>query len=283
MSITVLVVVIVVVALAFDYTNGFHDSANAIATTISTKALTPRVALVMAALANVVGALISTKVAATVGSGIIDAPEGRDGLMIILAALLGAIAWNLGTRYFGLPSSSSHALIGGLIGAPPRRIRGGELVGCHRQGRRADGGVTPDRPGPGLPVHAGRAVDLPANASKANRRFRWAQVASSGAMAFGHGTQDAQKTMGVIALTLTVSGHLEKGAGIPLWVILSAAGAISPAPTRVAGGSCGRSAGASSRSRRPARSPRKPSPVRSCCRPQASDCPCRRPTSSRRR
>src|SRR3978361_256127 len=109
--------VIVAVALAFDYPNGFHDAANAIAVAVSTKALTPRVALALAAVMNVVGALISTSVAATVGSGIIDAPSGRSGLVIVLAALLGAIVWNLGTWFFGLPSSSSHALIGGLIGA----------------------------------------------------------------------------------------------------------------------------------------------------------------------
>ncbi len=109
--------VIIVVALAFDYTNGFHDSANAIATSVSTKALTPRAALVLAAVMNVVGALVSTKVAATVGAGIIDTPTGTDGLVVVFSALLGAIAWNLLTWYFGLPSSSSHALIGGLVGA----------------------------------------------------------------------------------------------------------------------------------------------------------------------
>jgi phosphate/sulfate permease len=228
MSITVLVVVIVVVALAFDYTNGFHDSANAIATTISTKALTPRVALVMAALANVVGALISTEVAATVGSGIIDAPQGRDGLVIVLAALLGAIVWNLGTWYFGLPSSSSQALIGGLIGAALAGSDGVKWSGV------IDKVVVPMVASPLIGLVIGYLFMLAllwtfreANAGKANRRFRWAQIASSGAMAFGHGTQDAQKTMGVIALTLTISGHLEKGAGIPLWVILAAAGAIS--------------------------------------------------------
>src|SRR6059058_1200621 len=109
--------VIVVVALAFDYTNGFHDAANAIAVAVSTKALTPRVALALAAVANLVGAMISTKVAKTVGAGIIDAPTGSSGLQIVFAALIGAIAWNLITWWFGLPSSSSHALIGGLIGA----------------------------------------------------------------------------------------------------------------------------------------------------------------------
>src|SRR3954464_14958523 len=111
------VVVIVVVALVFDYTNGFHDAANAIAVAVSTKALTPRVALGLAAVANFVGALISTKVAATVGKGIISAPTGAAGLQIVLAALIGAITWNLITWYFGLPSSSTHALIGGLVGA----------------------------------------------------------------------------------------------------------------------------------------------------------------------
>src|SRR3982751_881735 len=109
--------VIVAVALAFDYTNGFHDAANAIAVAVSTKALTPRVALALAAVMNLVGALISTKVAKTVGEGIIDAPQGSQGLEIVFAALVGAIAWNLITWYFGLPSSSSHALIGGLVGA----------------------------------------------------------------------------------------------------------------------------------------------------------------------
>src|SRR5437763_7021589 len=109
--------VIILVALAFDYTNGFHDAANAIAVAVSTKALTPRVALGLAAVMNLVGALISTKVAATVGSGIIEPPTGPGGLQVVFAALIGAIAWNLITWYFGLPSSSSHALIGGLVGA----------------------------------------------------------------------------------------------------------------------------------------------------------------------
>src|SRR5215210_8429208 len=110
-------VAIVVVALVFDYTNGFHDAANAIAVAVSTKALTPRVALALAAVMNLVGALISTEVATTVGSGIIDAPTGGGGLEVVFAALVGAITWNMITWYYGLPSSSSHALIGGLVGA----------------------------------------------------------------------------------------------------------------------------------------------------------------------
>src|SRR5687767_11471936 len=113
----VALVVIILVALAFDYTNGFHDAANAIAVAVSTKALTPRVALALAAVMNLVGALISTSVAKTVGAGIIDTPEGSEGLQIVFAALIGAITWNMITWYFGLPSSSSHALIGGLVGA----------------------------------------------------------------------------------------------------------------------------------------------------------------------
>ena len=112
-----LVVAVVAIALAFDYTNGFHDAANAIATSVSTRALTPRVALLMAAACNFLGALAGTEVAETVGKGIITAPSGTHGLVVVIAALVGAITWNLITWYFGLPSSSSHALIGGLVGA----------------------------------------------------------------------------------------------------------------------------------------------------------------------
>src|SRR3954453_5483555 len=113
----VLIVVVIVFALGFDYTNGFHDAANAIATSVSTRALAPRTALLMAAVMNLVGAFLGTEVATTVGSGIIAAPQGIPGLLVVLCALLGAIAWNLVTWYYGLPSSSSHALIGGLVGA----------------------------------------------------------------------------------------------------------------------------------------------------------------------
>ena len=111
------VIVVIVVALGFDYTNGFHDAANAIATSVSTRALSPRTALLMAAVMNLVGAFLGTEVASTVGSGIIEAPKGVSGLVVVLAALIGAIVWNLITWYVGMPSSSSHALIGGLVGA----------------------------------------------------------------------------------------------------------------------------------------------------------------------
>jgi PiT family inorganic phosphate transporter len=226
-----LVVVIIVVALGFDFTNGFHDSANAIATSISTRALTPRVALAMAAVMNVVGALISTKVAATIGKGIIDTPTksgATAGLVVVLAALVGAIAWNLATWYLGLPSSSSHALIGGLVGAA---LVASETVKWHGVWEKV---VLPMIASPlvgfGLSYLAMLAIlwgFRNVNAVHANRGFRWAQVVSSATMAFGHGTQDAQKTMGVIALTLVVSGHLSPSAGIPTWVILASALAIA--------------------------------------------------------
>jgi phosphate/sulfate permease len=229
LSITALVVIIVVVALAFDYTNGFHDSANAIATSISTKALTPRVALAMAAVFNVVGALISTEVAKTVGSGIIPPPtQGKHGLVVVLAALLGAIVWNLGTWWLGLPSSSSHALIGGLVGAA---LASSETVHWHGV---IDKVVLPMVISPLIGFALAYAFMLAllwvfrrANAVKANRNFRYGQIVSAAAMSFGHGTQDAQKTMGVIALTLVVSGHLGANDGIPLWVVLSSAAAIA--------------------------------------------------------
>ena len=219
MSVTALAVVIVVVALGFDYTNGFHDAGNAIATAVSTRALTPRVALILAAVMNVAGALISTKVAKTIGGGIIDAPSGRNGLVIVLAGLVGAITWNLLTWWFGLPSSSSHALIGGLVGAALAGSEGVKWAGL------VDKVIVPMVVSP-LIGFAGSYLFMilllwlfrrrnALKANRANRGFRWGQIVSAATMAFGHGTQDAQKTMGVIALTLTVSGHLDKSAGIP--------------------------------------------------------------------
>jgi phosphate/sulfate permease len=225
---TALVVVIVVVALGFDFTNGFHDAANAIATSISTKALTPRVALAMAAVFNVGGALISTKVAKTIGSGIIGAPNGHDGLVIVLSALIGAIVWNLGTWYFGLPSSSSHALIGGLVGAALVASESVKWSGL------LDKVVIPMVISPLIGFTVSYVFMLAVlwafrrvNAHRAQRGFRWAQIASAATMSFGHGTQDAQKTMGVIFTTLVVSGHLNKSDGIPFWVIIAAGLAIS--------------------------------------------------------
>jgi len=220
-------VVIVVVALAFDYTNGFHDAANSIAVAVSTKALTPRVALALAAVMNLVGALISTEVAKTVGAGIIDTPSGSGGLQIVFAALMGAITWNLITWYFGLPSSSSHALIGGLVGAALAAVHSVQWMGI------VEKVVVPMVLSPLVGFGLGYLFMLAilwsfrgANVTRANRGFRYAQIVSSATMALGHGLQDAQKTMGIITLALVTSGQIDTFE-VPLWVILAAALAIS--------------------------------------------------------
>ncbi len=220
-------IVIIIVALAFDYTNGFHDAANAIATTVSTKALTPRVALAMASVMNVIGALISTKVATTIGSGIVEPPQTNVGLQMVFAALIGAITWNLVTWYFGLPSSSSQALIGGLVGSA--------LAASHtvKWSGVVDKVIIPMVLSPIIGLLVGYLFMLAvlwtfrkANAGKTTRGFRFAQIGSAAAMSFGHGTQDAQKTMGIITLALVTSGYL-KTFVVPIWVILASALAIS--------------------------------------------------------
>ena len=222
-----LIVVVVTVALAFDYTNGFHDAANAVATSVSTRALTPRAAVLMAAVFNVIGALLGHGVAKTIGSGIIGPPQSDRGMVIVLAGLLGAIAWNLFTWALGLPSSSSHALIGGLAGAglaSSATVHWSVIV---------EKVVIPMVLSPLVGFSLAFAVMIGvlwafrrARPGVAGRRFRAAQTASAGAMALGHGLQDAQKTMGVITLALVAGGY-HSGTSIPLWVTLSAAGAIS--------------------------------------------------------
>jgi phosphate/sulfate permease len=226
-GLTLALIVIVIVALAFDYTNGFHDAANAIAVAVSTKALTPRVALGLAAVMNLIGAVISTGVAATVGSGIIDPPTGSGGLQVVFAALIGAIAWNLITWYFGLPSSSSHALIGGLVGSALAASESVQWMGI------VDKVVIPMVLSPLIGFGLGYLFMLAIlwtfrhrNAHRTERGFRHAQILSSASMAFGHGTQDAQKTMGIITLALVTSGHLSSF-DVPFWVIVASALAIS--------------------------------------------------------
>ncbi|MFD9949916.1 anion permease [Nonomuraea sp. NPDC059023] len=223
-----LVVGVVIVALIFDYTNGFHDAANAIATSVSTRALTPRAALFMAAAMNFIGAHLGTQVAQTVGKGIIDAPQGSHGLVVVCAGLIGAITWNMVTWYFGLPSSSSHALIGGLIGAA---LASASVV--HWDGV-VEKVVIPMILSPMVGFSLAAAIMIAiywifrnAQPGKTNRGFRYAQTVSAAAMALGHGLQDAQKTMGVIFLALTVGGYASPTDPIPQWVILAAAGAIS--------------------------------------------------------
>lgn len=221
------VITIVIVALVFDYTNGFHDAANAIATAVSTRALTPRIALSMAAVLNLAGAYLGEGVAKTVGSGIIDPPQGMNGLAVVLAALIGAIVWNLVTWYFGLPSSSSHALIGGLVGAS---IAGGTTVLWSGVTQKV---VIPMFLSPlvGFTLAGAFAIGLTwmvrkGSPGKITRNFRIAQIFSAAAMALGHGLQDAQKTMGVIVLALIVGGY-HADDSIPSWVKFAAAAAIS--------------------------------------------------------
>ena len=222
-----LVVLVIVVALTFDYTNGFHDAANAIATSVSTRALTPRVALAMAAVFNLIGALLGEGVARTIGSGIITPDQSSSGLVVVLSGLVGAITWNLLTWWKGLPSSSSHALIGGLMGAG---IASASTVQWGVIGTKV---VIPMVVSPLVGFALAYLLMLGilwgfrnAMPGRTNRRFRVAQTVSAAAMALGHGLQDAQKTMGVIVLALVAGGY-HAGDSIPLWVKLSAAIAIS--------------------------------------------------------
>ncbi|HEX3826212.1 MAG TPA: inorganic phosphate transporter [Sporichthyaceae bacterium] len=219
---------VTLVALGFAYTNGFHDAANAIAVSISTRALTPRIALVIAAVMNFVGAFLGTKVATTVGKGIIDTPSGRHGLVIVLAGLVGAIVWNLFTWYFGLPSSSSHALFGGLIGSAVAASNGVQWLGVWNKI------VIPMVVSPVVGFALAFLLMLAllwifrnGRPGPLNRAFRRLSTVSATAMALGHGIQDVQKTIGVIYLTLLTSHHLGAQADIPPWVIASSAAAVS--------------------------------------------------------
>ncbi len=223
-----LVIGVIVIALAFDYTNGFHDAANAIATSVSTRALTPRIALLLAAVMNFIGAHLGTAVAHTVGKGIIDAPDGTHGLLIVGGALIGAIVWNLITWYFGLPSSSSHALIGGLCGSA---IAASATV--HWSGV-VEKVVIPMILSPVIGFILGGIIMTillwifrKSNPHRTSRGFRYVQPVSAAAIALGHGLQDAQKTMGVIFLALVVGGYASPQGGIPEWVITASATAIS--------------------------------------------------------
>ncbi len=220
--------VLVLVALGFDFTNGFHDAANAIATSISTRALTPRTALAMAAVLNLLGALLATGVAATIGKGIIEIPgQPNLGLTVAFAGVVGAIVWNLITWYFGLPSSSSHALIGGLVGAG---IASSVTVKWSGVVEKV---VIPMAVSPLVGLTLGALFHLGVlwvvrngSPARVNRGFRRLQTLSAAAMSFSHGTQDAQKTMGVITFALVSTGHLSTFA-VPWWVIVLAASAIS--------------------------------------------------------
>jgi PiT family inorganic phosphate transporter len=226
----IIVVIVVATALAFDFTNGFHDTANVVATSISTRAMAPRLAVGYASVLNFVGALISLEVAATVAKDVVD--PAAIGLLAVFAGLVGAIAWNLITWYFGLPSSSSHALIGGIVGAV--------LVANGPDAVFFDTGILgkvmiPALIAPTLAFVVGGAAILVLyrtvgglRPARVTRGFRGGQVISGGLLALAHGTNDAQKTMGVITLALVANGTIASNDfHVPDWVVISSATAIS--------------------------------------------------------
>jgi inorganic phosphate transporter, PiT family len=229
MDIDILLVVVVATALAFDFTNGFHDTGNAMAASIATGALRPKVAVGVSAVLNVVGAFLSLEVAKTIANGIVDA--GAVTLTIIFAGLLGAIFWNLFTWLLGLPSSSSHALIGGVVGAT--------LVAAGADAIKGQGIVEKVlAPAVLAPLIAGTvalggtyvAYRLTARASerRRSRGFRLGQVVSASMVSLAHGTNDAQKTMGVITLALVANGTIaQDDFHVPSWVVVAAATAIA--------------------------------------------------------
>ncbi|HWH10124.1 MAG TPA: inorganic phosphate transporter [Solirubrobacteraceae bacterium] len=229
MSGEIILVVVVFTALAFDFTNGFHDTANVVASAISTRAIPARPAIALASLLNFIGAFISLKVAATVGQGFVDTHDVTT--TVVFAGLAGAITWNLLTWYLGLPSSSSHALIGGLIGSV---VASDGFAGVSGTGVLAKL-VVPALVAPVLAfVVAWSAIVIVyrivggLRPGTVNRGFRVGQLASCGLLALSHGTNDAQKTMGVITLALIAHGDVSAtGFHVPLWVVFASASAIS--------------------------------------------------------
>ena len=217
---------VVLVALVFDYINGMHDAANAIATVVSTRVLSPRQAIIMAAILNFAGAFLSTAVAKTIGKGIVDPTMISNG--IVMAALLGAIAWNLLTWYFGIPSSSSHALIGGVVGGVASYHGFGVL--------NADGLIKILKAlilSPLFGLAGGFIIMVAimwmfrgARAGLVNRSFKYLQLVSAAFMAVSHGSNDAQKIMGVIAMALFGAGYIHDF-HIPFWVVFACASAIA--------------------------------------------------------
>jgi len=225
----VILVIVVGTALAFDFTNGFHDTANAIATSVSTRAMSPRFAVALSAVLNFAGAFISLKVAATVGSGIVDA--NAITTTVVFAGLVGAIAWNLATWWVGLPSSSSHALIGGLIGSAFAAngtdvINGDEII---------EKVLVPAAVAPVLAFAVAAMAILiiyrmvgRLRPGPVNRGYRLGQIISGSMFSLAHGTNDAQKTMGIITLALIAHGDLPADKfDVPFWVIASSAAAIA--------------------------------------------------------
>ena len=220
--------IVVATALAFDFTNGFHDTANAVATSISTRAMAPRVAVGLAAILNFVGAFLSLAVAATIAKGIVDADLIT--LSIVFAGLIGAIFWNLLTWYFGLPSSSSHALIGGVVGAAFAAEGADAII--------VDGLIEKVAiPGVMAPILAFIVAGVGIlvtyrivgrlRPSTVSRSYRLGQIITGSLFSLSHGTNDAQKTMGILFLALVANGNLSADDDIPTWVVVSAATAIA--------------------------------------------------------
>jgi PiT family inorganic phosphate transporter len=229
-GLSLLLIIVMLLAVVFDYINGFHDTANAIATSVSTRALRPDHAILMSATANFLGALTGTAVAKTISSGIASTPDGNAGQVIVAAALVGAIIWNLITWRVGIPSSSSHALIGGLLGA----VLGATGTGAYKWDGIWGKVLFPLVTSPIVGLILGFLVMVVllnlfrlVHPRKLNDRFRRLQVVSAAFMAFSHGSNDAQKTMGIMTLALIGAGILPRDSAIPLWVILLAASAIS--------------------------------------------------------
>ncbi|MBG0566827.1 inorganic phosphate transporter [Actinoplanes aureus] len=225
----VAVLAVILAAMAFDYTNGFHDAANAIATSVSTRALTPRVALAMAAVGNFVGAHLGGEVAKTVGDGLVKLPLGIPSLGVVFAGVVGAIIWNLITWYYGLPSSSSHALFGGLVGAT--LFAAGGTVQWNTILSKV---LIPMVLSPVVGLMLGFAMMVAimwtfrrGHPGKLNRGFRHAQTVSAAAMSIGHGMQDAAKTMGIIVLALYTGGFQDNATHIPEWVYWSSAAVLA--------------------------------------------------------
>ncbi|WP_337101980.1 inorganic phosphate transporter [Paenibacillus sp. YIM B09110] len=220
--------IVVFLALSFDFINGFHDTANAIATSVSTRALKPRVAIVLAAVMNFVGALTFTGVAATIGKGVADPAKLEHGVEIVIAALLSAIVWNLITWWFGIPSSSSHALIGSLMGAV---IAGAGVANINASGLTDI--VTALIASPLIAFTAGflimwilKMIFAKSSPHQVNKGFRFGQILTAAFQSFSHGTNDAQKAMGIIVFALVAAG-VQDDMSVPLWVKLSAATAMA--------------------------------------------------------
>jgi inorganic phosphate transporter, PiT family len=226
-GLTAILIAVLALALLFDYINGFHDTANAIATSVSTRALKPQWAIALSATANFVGALTGTEVARTVGAGLID--QQVEGQLVVAAALIGAIAWNLFTWRFGIPSSSSHALIGGLLGAGAASAG----FGAWKMDGVLNKVLVPLVSSPIIGIVLGLTLMIVIfnvfrrfHPRGMQNSFRRLQVVSATFMAFSHGSNDAQKTMGIMTLALVSAGVLDEFK-VPLWVIIAAATAIS--------------------------------------------------------